>query len=129
MTLTVQHLDHIALTVQNIEASITWYCEVLGLEHRYRGLWNGVPAMLFAGETGLALFPVQQHPPAPAPDGRALTMTHFAFRVDYPRFLAFQRHLQAMDVPYEFQDHDIAHSIYFLDPDGHQVEITTYDIE
>jgi len=28
----------------------------------------------------------------------------------------------------EFQDHGIAHSIYFFDPDGHALEITTYDL-
>jgi len=28
----------------------------------------------------------------------------------------------------EFQNHGIAHSIYFRDPDGHELEITTYEV-
>jgi catechol-2,3-dioxygenase len=27
-----------------------------------------------------------------------------------------------------FADHTAAHSIYFTDPDGHELEITTYDV-
>jgi len=31
-------------------------------------------------------------------------------------------------IKFEFQDHEISHSIYFRDPDGHALEITTYDL-
>jgi len=39
------------------------------------------------------------------------------------------RELKKHGIKFEFQDHEIAHSIYFRDPDGHQLEITTYDLE
>ena len=32
------------------------------------------------------------------------------------------------EISTEFQDHGISHSIYFQDPDGHQLELTTYDV-
>ena len=35
----------------------------------------------------------------------------------------------AWNIAVSFQDHDICHSIYSADPDGHQLEITTYELE
>ena len=37
--------------------------------------------------------------------------------------------LEAQGIAVTFQDHDISHAIYFYDPDGHQLEITTYELE
>jgi catechol 2,3-dioxygenase-like lactoylglutathione lyase family enzyme len=31
-------------------------------------------------------------------------------------------------ISFQFRDHEIAHSIYFYDPDGVMLEITTYDV-
>jgi catechol 2,3-dioxygenase-like lactoylglutathione lyase family enzyme len=56
-------------------------------------------------------------------------MLHLAFRADRENFLAAQQELKKRGIKFEFQDHEIAHSIYFRDPDGHQLEITTYDVE
>lgn len=127
MSFQLQHIDHIAITVRDIAAATAWYCEVLGFQHRYEGQWGGVPAMLFLGETGLALFPAQDDPqPPPASD--TIAMMHFALRADRANFEAAQATLREKGIDFAFQDHDISHSIYFRDPDGHQLEITTYDI-
>jgi catechol-2,3-dioxygenase len=32
------------------------------------------------------------------------------------------------DITFESADHGIAHSVYVSDPDGHRIEITTYEI-
>ncbi len=53
-------------------------------------------------------------------------MRHLAFRVDRANFETAQVELRARGVSFEFADHDIAHSIYFCDPDGHEIELTTY---
>jgi catechol 2,3-dioxygenase-like lactoylglutathione lyase family enzyme len=55
-------------------------------------------------------------------------MRHLAFRVDGSNFARARERLEARGISVSFQDHGIAHSIYFHDPDGHQLEITTYDI-
>ena len=128
MAFQIQHIDHIALAVRDVEKSTQWYCDVLGMEHRYQGLWDGVPAMLFLGDTGIALFPTRTDDPKPAPGSDTIAMMHFAFRVDRENFAAAQTHLNDVGIPFEFQDHDISHSIYFDDPDGHQLEITTYEV-
>ena len=56
-------------------------------------------------------------------------MLHLAFRADRKNFLVAQGELKKRGIKFEFQDHEIANSIYFYDPDGHQLEITTYDVE
>jgi len=52
----VNRLDHVALTVRDVQRSIAWYRDVLGLERRHEQAWGDYPVMLFAGDTkGLAL--------------------------------------------------------------------------
>ena len=36
--------------------------------------------------------------------------------------------VQLGGIEFEFQDHKISHSIYFYDPDRHELEITTYEL-
>ena len=124
---TLQHLDHIAITVSDLQRSKEWYCDVLGMVHEFPGLWEGVPVMLSLGATFIALFPAQNGAMAVTPLP-PIRVAHFAFRADYPNFEAAQQSLTAKGIAFQFQDHDISHSIYFSDPDGHRLEITTYDL-
>lgn len=125
----IQHLDHIALTVSDLSASIAWYKRVLGLEQRYEDAWHNSPAMLCAGDTCLAFFASHTPQPASAPDSnRTLIMKHLAFRVDRVNFEAAQRALTEQGIAFEFQDHTISYSVYFSDPDGYRLELTTYEV-
>lgn len=124
----LQHLDHVALTVADLSRSTRWYCDVLGFEHRYPGRWEGVPVMLGLGPTLIALFPAKG-PDLPWMTENNIRIAHVALRADRPNFLAAQKELEAQGIQVTFQDHDISHSIYFHDPDGHQLEITTYELE
>ena len=36
--------------------------------------------------------------------------------------------LRGRGIAFEFQDHGVSHSIYFQDPDGLQLELTTYEV-
>jgi len=124
----IQHLDHIAITVRDVKRSRDWYCDVLGLEQRYAEVWGDVPTFVCAGETGIALFPAAVNDPKPRPERDTLAMRHFAFRVDRTNFENAQNELRARGIDFEFQDHTISYSIYFFDPDGHQLELTTYEL-
>ena len=125
----LEELDHIAITVADLTRSVAWYRDVLGLEPRHQDVWGNVPTFMCAGSTGLALFPAETAKPAPKPDtARTLVMRHFAFRANRKNFEAAQQRLRELGADFKFQDHEIAHSIYFHDPDGHRVEITTYDL-
>jgi catechol 2,3-dioxygenase-like lactoylglutathione lyase family enzyme len=55
-------------------------------------------------------------------------MLHLAFRANRDGFRAAQEELKRRGTKFEFQDHEISHSIYFRDPDGHHLEITTYEL-
>lgn len=121
-------IDHIALLVRDVERSVRWYQEVLGLERLYREVWGSFPAVVGKGGTSLALFPVASPNPQPPPGRDTICMRHVAFRVNHDNFLAAQEALEHRGIPFSYQDHQLAHSIYFEDPDGHQLEITTYEL-
>ena len=53
----LEMLDHVALTVTEVEEAAQWYEDVLGLRRVFAEEWGDYPAMLVAGSTGVALFP------------------------------------------------------------------------
>jgi catechol 2,3-dioxygenase-like lactoylglutathione lyase family enzyme len=122
----LEGIDHVAMGVRDVEQSAKWYVEVLGFERLHEGAWNGVPTFIGKGATGIALFPASHE--AKSSSHREIRMLHLAFRADWENFIAAQRELEKWGIRFEFQDHEIAHSIYFRDPDGHVLEITTYEL-
>jgi catechol 2,3-dioxygenase len=121
-------IDHVALGVRDPIKSAEWYQSVLGLKRRHEEVWGDYPIMLCAGETCVALFPAKNTGPAEGSKTQsAITMRHFAFRANRENFQNAQETLKQRQIQFAFEDHQIAHSIYFSDPDGHQIEITTYD--
>ena len=126
---TLQQIDHVAVTVTDLKKSIAWYQDVLGLERRYEDAWGDYPAMLCAGSTCVALFPSGGNESSAKGTGTAQGMIrHLAFRTTYADLLEAEKNLHERGIAFEFQNHGIAHSICFADPDGHQLEITTYDL-
>lgn len=122
----VEGIDHVAMSVGDLEQSAQWYVDVLGFERRFEGMWDGVPVFIGKGTTALALFPVRESPASSALGG--IRMLHLALRANRKNFLAAQKELKSRGIKFEFQDHEISHSIYFRDPDGHKLEITTYEL-
>jgi catechol 2,3-dioxygenase-like lactoylglutathione lyase family enzyme len=122
----IAQIDHVAIAVADVERSIDWYRDVLGLERRHAE-WGTEPAMVCAGETCVALFALEGgfEPP---PGRGSVAMRHLAFRVDRNGFERAQEELAERGIQFDFMDHETAHSIYFADPDGHRLEITTYEI-
>ena len=124
----LEGIDHVALAVLDVEQSAQWYINVLGFERRYDGMWEGIPTFIGKENTAIALFPMRnRHSKSPA-HSSGIRMLHLAFRAHRNGFLDAQQELKKRDIKFEFQDHEISQSIYFRDPDGHHLEITTYDL-
>jgi catechol 2,3-dioxygenase-like lactoylglutathione lyase family enzyme len=124
----LEGLDHVALAVRDVERSADWYVEVLGFERRFQGMWEGVPVFVARDKTALALFPAGSARANPPPR-KSPGMLHLAMRADRRNFIAAQRELTRRGIAFHFRDHEISHSIYFRDPDGIELEITTYELE
>jgi catechol 2,3-dioxygenase-like lactoylglutathione lyase family enzyme len=123
----LEGIDHAALSVRDVELAAQWYIDVLGFERRFDGMWDGVPVFIGKGTTALALFPARSKSGSTAPAD--IRMLHLAFRANRENFLAAQEELKRRGIEFDFQDHEISHSIYFYDPDGHALEITTYELK
>ena len=121
----VQGIDHIGLAVKDVRQSVEWYREMFGLERLYEDVWGDFPGVVGIGETSVAFFPTDD-PEVPLPAG--LPIHHLAFRVDQVNFKSAQETLRQKGIEFEFQDHKIVHSIYVHDPDGHLIEIVTYEL-
>ena len=138
-TFRVLQIDHVELFVPDRQEAADWYCRVLGL-HVVPGFeqWTANsrgPLMIatVAGGTKLALFEGEPQ------QARSTAGFHrVAFRVGAAGFLAFVRDLgdnhlndhQGRPVTADaVVDHDLAYSIYFCDPYGHRLEITTYEYD
>lgn len=121
----LEQIDHVALRCASPEATKAWYVNTLGFVHVFPGQWSGIPIFLRLGSTFIALFPQQGREPPSA----QVRVSHLAFRATTDAdFQAAQAELRAGGIPFHFRDHEISHSIYFSDPDGFQLEITTYDV-
>jgi len=121
----LRRLDHVSLNVSDRARSIAWYRDVLGLEQRGEPRRDDWP--VFMGELGacVALFQAQVNTPARQPESTGLR--HVAFMVGRDDLAAAQTRLRERGVEFRFEDHGNAHSIYFPDPDGNVIELTTYE--
>ncbi len=123
----IEALDHVALAVSDVEKSAHWYCDVLGFKPEHEGMWGGIPVFVAKGDAAIALFPIGDARSTSSSAGGARVL-HFAMRANRKNFLAAQEELKRRGIEFDFEDHGVAHSIYFRDPDGHKIEITTYEL-
>lgn len=127
MTFAVDRMDHVEVFVRDIEASVRWYQDVLGLMMMRR--WDPEPVMVGANETMIALFKARREgPPSGDDDAQPPIRWHrVAWRTSEAGFEAAQRHLASRKIAFHGPvDHGCARSIYFNDLDGHPLEITYY---
>lgn len=117
-----------AMSVRDIERSARWYIDVLGFELRFKDVWGGVPTFIGLGETAIALFPATGATTTKSSAPEPIRLLHLAFRADRKNFGAAREELKRRGIQFEFEDHEVSHSIYFRDPDRHRLEITTYEI-
>ena len=132
-------VDHVELFVPDRYSAAEWYRETLGLEilpeHEPWAEDAGGPLMISSdgGDTKLALF-------TGTPQGDRDTAGYHlvAFRVSANEFQAFLTRLPGLELKDHLgrhvttdllTDHQQAYSLYFNDPFGHRLELTTYEHE
>lgn len=120
VTAGISGLNHITLAVADVERSLAFYRDVLGCT--VRAIWAD-GAYLEAGTLWLCLSRDDRARSSPHPD-----YTHIAFSVaaaDYDRLSA---RLTA-ECPIWKDNRSEGASTYFLDPDGHKLEIHLGSLE
>jgi catechol 2,3-dioxygenase-like lactoylglutathione lyase family enzyme len=135
----VSQIDHVELFVPDRYEAAAWYKRTLGLDivpgYQQWATDPRGPLMISSddGSTKLALFEGQPQESSPTSGWHLV-----AFRVNAYGFMDFMKHLadhplidhQRRAVTFDsIVDHDQAYSVYFSDPYGHRLELTTYDYE
>lgn len=120
MTAGVSGLNHITLAVADVERSLAFYRDVLGCT--VRAIWiDG--AYVQAGPFWLCLSRDDEARSSPHPD-----YTHIAFSVAEENYRRLSERLNAECIIWKDNKSEGA-STYFLDPDGHKLEIHLGSLE
>lgn len=124
----VIELGHVVLYVRDIEASRSFYGDVLGWPVVGEINLDRARAVAFsAGRTHHELLLIEVGPDAASlPQGRRVGMYHFGVKVgdSDDELRAVIQRLRDHDVTIVgASDHTITHSLYVEDPDGNEVEL------
>ena len=135
--LKVTALDHIVLNVGDVERSLEFYTAVLGLQGErvedFRQGRVGFPSVRINAETIIDLFPDSERSGVQPPgDQKSGNLNHFCLVVGNEDFAGIVDYLKGKRVVVtrgpvsRWGARGRATSVYFLDPDGNEVEIRSY---
>lgn len=107
--------NHLTIAVSDLARSVHFYTKVVGL-HR-EATWDR-GAYLSAGSTWICLSADEPIKARPADD-----YTHFAFGCSAEEFAAHAQRIRDSGASVWKQNQSEGESLYFLDPDGHKLEL------
>ncbi len=151
----VKNLDHVAVTVSDLERSLPFYKEVLGLQEIERHLLDGETISTMAGKPGVVmqvvrlacpdtpdiLIDLQQYiEPKEDVSNAALGManhSHFCFGVDDLQATCSElqkKGVELISAPVSFDlgedwDYGVVKVVFFKDPDGFILELMEMDLK
>ena len=134
--LKIKELDHIVLNVSDIHRALKFYTEVLGLGgervEEFAAGKVGFPSVRINQRTIIDLFPLKEgsHPHT----GTKINgnLNHFCLVVDAADFAGIGDYLKSNGIAVRegpvsrWGAQGQATSVYFLDPDGNEIEIRCY---
>lgn len=132
----ITELDHIVLNVHDTDRSLRFYTEILGLQGErvedFRAGKVGFPSVRINDATIIDLFPTQLSAAGAAGAKNDGNLNHFCLVVSAEDFSGIVEYLAAHEVSVRggpvsrWGARGRATSVYFLDPDGNEVEIRSY---
>ena len=117
----VRGLNHITLAVRDVSASVEFYVNALGFELRKQ--WRG-GAYLSAGDLWLCLSHDED-----ADETHRADYTHLAFDTSPEDFEPLTGRIKRAGGRQWKDNRSEGDSFYFLDPEGHKLEIHVGDLE
>ncbi len=126
MTLNTIYLEHANVTVKDLDQSIDFYRNLLGLEVRWRGtVSSGSPAAhIGSGDFYLALFEASRGGEVDH-DYESPGLNHVGFVVS--NLDEKKRHLSKLGIDIHLEgDYEPGRRFYFYDPSGLEVELVEY---
>jgi catechol 2,3-dioxygenase-like lactoylglutathione lyase family enzyme len=133
--LQIAQMDHIVLNVSNIDRSLHFYCDVLGLKPErvedYRAGQVGFPSVRINEHTIIDLFPPERQTKVMA-EGLAQNLNHLCLCAENEDMNEVAEYLKGHGLDIEtgpikrWGAHGDGTSIYFRDPDHNLVEVRNY---
>jgi catechol 2,3-dioxygenase-like lactoylglutathione lyase family enzyme len=135
--LSVMELDHIVLNVSQIDRALAFYTDILGLKperlKEFKAGEVGFPSVRINQNTIIDLFPAPAGEPARAQGGKQNgNLNHFCMvigRDDFSEIVDYlkDRNVVVREGPVSrWGARGRATSVYFLDPDGNEIELRCY---
>jgi glyoxylase I family protein len=124
-------IDHAAISVVDLDRSLKFYTDVLGLKISPREHQKpGTEYFLDCGESLIGLIQGDSSGEKHLLQDAGLGGNHVSFRVKTKDFDACVENLKAKKVTITFQKkREKSWSVYFLDPDGNKLELTAWPLE
>ena len=111
-------LNHITLAVRDLDISLKFYTDILKFEADVR--WSK-GAYLHLNQLWLCLSVGEVEP--------AKDYTHLSFSIKKANFEKFSNKIKSNRIPEWQINTSEGDSLYFLDPDGHKLEVHTGDLQ
>jgi catechol 2,3-dioxygenase-like lactoylglutathione lyase family enzyme len=129
--MSVSGIDHVAITVSDVEATVAFYERVLGAEALYVDLWRAGQVPIVVLQVGASRLSVHAASAPASPHARVPTIggADLCFRWVGPIAAAVERlralavAVEAGPVPRPAANGELGESVYFRDPDGNLLEL------
>jgi glyoxylase I family protein len=132
----ITELDHIVLNVSDIDRSLQFYTEVLGLQgervDEFRAGKVGFPSVRISAGTIIDLFPKKDNSRSLTDEKNDGNLNHFCLVTGANDFTGIVDYLKENKISVRegpvsrWGARGRATSVYFLDPDGNEIEIRCY---
>jgi catechol 2,3-dioxygenase-like lactoylglutathione lyase family enzyme len=132
----ITELDHIVLNVSDIDRSLQFYSEVLGLQgervDEFRAGKVGFPSVRINAGTIIDLFPKKDNSRSVTDEKNNGNLNHFCLVAGANDFTGIVDYLKENKISVRegpvsrWGARGRATSVYFLDPDGNEIEIRCY---